>query len=129
MIANYKTGQRKLIEEFLIINKEKFVNAEDIMHYMKEHNQIVGQTTIYRFLNLLEEKRNVRTEIINHTKYYQYISDECSNHFHLKCKKCGITIHLNCREFENVNNHIKDKHKFNLDYNTILYGICGKCSK
>lgn len=128
MINNYKTEQRKLIKDYLIENKEKFVNVEEILHYMNEHNQIVGLTTIYRFLNLLEENNNVRTEIRNHTKYYQYITNECSNHFHLKCKKCGKTIHLNCKEFEKVNQHIKKEHKFNLDYNTIIYGMCNSCS-
>ena len=128
MINKYKTEQRKLIKDYLIVNKEKFVNVEEILHYMNEHNQIVGLTTIYRFLNLLEENNNVRTEIKNHTKYYQYITNECSNHFHLKCKKCGKTIHLNCKEFENVNQHIKKEHKFNLDYNTIIYGTCDSCS-
>ena len=128
MINNYKTEQRKLIKDYLIINKEKFVNVEEILQYMNKHNQIVGLTTIYRFLNLLEENNNVRTEIRNHTKYYQYITNECSNHFHLKCKKCGKTIHLNCKEFEKVNQHIKKEHKFNLDYNTIIYGTCNSCS-
>ena len=129
MKNNYRTEQRKMISDYLIENKEKFINAEDIMQYMKRNNQIVGLTTIYRFLNLLEQKNLVRTEIKNHTKYYQYISNECTNHFHLKCKNCGKTVHLECREFEDVNNHIKKEHRFNLDHNTIIYGTCDKCIK
>lgn len=128
MKNSYKTEQRELIKNYLITNKDKFVNAEEILQYMKSNNQVVGLTTIYRFLNLLEENDNVRIEIKNHTKYYQYISTECCSHFHLKCKKCGKTIHLNCEEFENARKHIKAEHKFNLDYNTIIYGICDKCS-
>lgn len=128
MKTNYKTEQRKIIKEYLIINKDKFVNAEDILKYMKYHNQTVGLTTIYRFLNLLEENNNVRTEIRDHTRFYQYITNECSNHFHLKCKNCGKIVHLKCKEFDNINEHIKSKHKFNLDYNTIIYGTCDKCS-
>lgn len=128
MKNNYKTEQRELLKEYLMENEDKFLSAEEILQYMKKHNQIVGLTTIYRFLNLLEENNSVRTEIRNHTKYYQYISNECSNHFHLKCKKCGATTHLDCKEFENVNEHIKNEHKFKLDYNTIIYGVCDKCS-
>lgn len=129
MVNNYKTEQRKMIIKYLMNeNKEKFVNAEEILNYLKSNNQIVGLTTIYRFLNLLEKNNNVRIEIKNHTKYYQYITNECSNHFHLKCKKCGKTIHLNCKEFENVNKHIKKEHNFNLDYNTIIYGTCSNCT-
>ena len=129
MKNNYKTGQRKIITDYLINNKNKFVNVEEILEYMKNNNQEVGLTTIYRFLNLLEENNIVRIEIKNHTKYYQYIESECHNHFHLKCKVCGKIIHLNCKEFEDVSKHIKKEHKFNIDYNTIIYGLCDKCKK
>ena len=84
MKNSYKTEQRRIILGYLTENKEKFVDVNEIMNYMKKHNQGVGQTTIYRFLNSLENQNLVRTEIRNHTKYYQYISDECTKHFHLK---------------------------------------------
>ncbi len=127
MRENYKTQQRELIKEYLVSNKDKFINAEEVLEYMKKQNQPVGETTIYRFLKLLEENDNVRTEIRNHTKYYQYISNECTTHFHLKCKNCGKTIHLECNSFDSVNKHINEKHGFNLDHNTIIYGTCDKC--
>ena len=129
MKNNYRTEQRKMIENYLIEKKDKFINAEEILQYMKKNNHIVGLTTIYRFLNLLEQNNNVRIEIRNHTKYYQYISDECCHHYHLKCKKCGKTIHLDCEEFEEVNEHIQNEHKFKLDNNTIIYGTCNVCLK
>lgn len=127
MKENYKTEQRELINEFLISNKDKFISAGELLEYMKEKKESVGETTIYRFLKLLEEKNCVRTEIKNHTKYYQYISNDCMTHFHLKCKKCGKTIHLECNSFDNVNKHINEKHGFILDHNTIIYGTCEKC--
>ena len=127
MKGNYKTQQRELIKEYLVSNKDKFINVEDVLQYMKTKNQPVGETTIYRFLKLLENENSVRTEIRDHTKYYQYISNECATHFHLKCQKCGKTIHLECNSFDNVNKHIREEHGFNLDYNTIIYGMCNKC--
>lgn len=36
---------------------------------------------------------------------------------------------LDCKEFENINQHIKNEHKFKLDYNIIIYGTCYTCSK
>ena len=127
MTVKYKTGQRKIIEEYLINNKDKFVSVDEVLEYMKSHNQVVGLTTIYRFLKLLEENNCVRTEVKDHTKYYQYIIEECNNHFHLKCKKCGKIIHLHCEEFENVSSHIMKEHKFKIDYNTVIYGLCDNC--
>lgn len=128
-MISYKTGQRRTIMDYLINNKDKFVNAEEILKYMQNNKEEVGLTTIYRFLNLLEKNNTVRIEIKNHTKYYQYIPQENSNHLFLKCKNCGKSLNLDCKEFENVNRHIKKEHKFRLDYNTIIYGTCDNCSK
>ena len=127
MKSIYNTEQRKEIKEYLLLNKEKFISADEILKHMEMNNQEVGQTTIYRFLKMLEDNNEVRTEIKNHTKYYQIIEKECSNHYHLKCKKCGKTVHLDCKEFEEVNEHIVNKHKFKIDHNTIIYGICNNC--
>ncbi len=69
-MISYITGQRKNIMDYLIKNEDKFVNAEEILEYMKKNKQEVGLTTIYRFLNLLEKNNNVRVEKENHTKYY-----------------------------------------------------------
>ena len=70
---SYKTEQRKIIQDYLFENEKIFVNAEQILEYMKKNNQIVGLTTIYRYLKILEEKNNVRTEVINHTKHLSEI--------------------------------------------------------
>ena len=129
MKSKYTTEQRILLEKYFMDNEDKFVSSKDILEYMKDNDCKIGLTTIYRFLKLLEEENKVRTEVKDHTKYYQYINANCCNHFHLKCKKCGKIQHLDCEEFEQVTKHIKEEHHFALDYNTIIYGICEKCLK
>lgn len=128
-MINYKTGQRKIILDYLINNEDKFVSADEIFEYMKNNKYEVGQTTIYRFLNLLEKNNSVRVENKNHTKYYQYVPQENCNHLFLKCKRCGKSLDIKCQEFEDINQHIKNEHNFELDYNTIIYGTCDNCSK
>lgn len=123
----YRTEQKQLIEKMFEENADMFFSVEDIEKYMKKHNQSVGQTTIYRSLKRLEEKELVRIEVKDNKKFYQYIADECSGHFHLKCKKCGKIIHLECREFEDVTSHIYEHHRFIMDHNMIIYGLCDKC--
>lgn len=127
MKNTYRTEQRKLIIDFLILNQNKFVDAEDILEYMKNNHQTVGLTTIYRFLNILEKESKVRTDIKNHTKYYQYIIEEDFHGLFLKCKSCGKSMNLDCKEFEEINQHIKKEHNFKLDSNAIIYGVCDKC--
>lgn len=129
MKNKYNTEQRCLIEKYLIENEDKFFCSKDILEYVEKNNFEIGLTTIYRTLSLLEKNNKVRTEVREHTKYYQYISNECCNHFHLKCKICGKIQHLDCKEFEHVTEHIKEDHHFSLDYNTIIYGICEKCTR
>jgi len=126
---NYKTEQRKELLEFMVKNTNKFVKADDIEKYLKNRNISVGLTTIYRFLNSLEKQGKVRVEYREHTKFYQYISEECNNHYHLQCKKCGKLIHLHCEEIEELKEHIAKEHNFEIDSMATIMGICATCNR
>lgn len=126
---NYKTEQRKDLLDYMIKNTNKFVKADDIEKYLKKNNVSVGLTTIYRFLNSLEEQGKVRVEHREHTKYYQYISEDCNNHYHLQCKKCGKLIHLDCDEIEELKEHISKEHDFEIDSMATIMGTCENCKK
>lgn len=124
---SYKTEQREELLDYMKDNANIFVNAENIEKYLKSKNISVGLTTVYRFLNSLEKEGKVRVELREHTKYYQYILEECNHHFHLKCKKCGKLEHLDCDEIEELKHHISKEHKFEIDYNSPIIGLCTKC--
>ena len=123
----YKTEQKKELIEYMIENSNIYVSAEEKEKYFKNKKINVGLTTIYRFLKSLEDEEKVRIELKNHTKYYQYILEECDNHYHLKCTKCGKVIHFHCKELEELNSHISKEHKFQVDTKAVIYGICDKC--
>lgn len=125
----YNTEQKKKLFLFLISNKDRFLSAEDIGKYVEKEKMNVGLTTIYRFLNSLEKQGKVRVELKEHTKYYQYIVEECKQHYHLKCKVCGEIIHLDCEEFEELKKHVLKEHNFVIDSKFEIYGLCGKCYK
>ena len=126
---NYKTEQRKELLDYMAKNNNKFVKADDIEKYLKNRNISVGLTTIYRFLNSLEKQGKVRVEYREHTKFYQYISEECNNHYHLQCKKCGKLIHLHCEEIEELKEHIAKEHDFEIDSMATIMGICETCNR
>ena len=126
---NYKTEQRKELLDYMIKNSKKFVKADEIEKHLKNNNINIGLTTIYRFLNSLEKQGKVRVELREHTKYYQYISEECNNHYHLQCKKCGKLIHLHCDEIEELKVHIAKKHDFEIDSMATIIGICSECQE
>jgi len=123
----YKTEQRKELLDYMIKNSKKFVKADEIEKHLKNNNINIGLTTIYRFLNSLEKQGKVRVELREHTKYYQYISEECNNHYHLQCKKCGKLIHLHCDEINQLKMHIAKEHDFEIDSMATIAGICAEC--
>ena len=125
---NYKTEQRKELLDYMKKNSKKFVKADEIEKHLKNKNISIGLTTIYRFLNSLEKQGKVRVELREHTKYYQYISEECNNHYHLQCKKCGKLIHLHCDEINQLKMHIAKEHDFEIDSMAIIMGICSECN-
>ena len=127
VMQKYKTEQRKDLLDYMKKNTNKFVNAEDIEKYLKQKEVSIGLTTIYRFLNSLEKQGKVRVELREHTKYYQYILEECNNHFHLQCKKCGKIVHLHCEEIEELKLHIAKEHKFEIDSMATIMGTCADC--
>ena len=125
----YNTKQKEELLQYLKDNKNSFVSAEDIEKYVEKEKINIGLTTIYRFLNSLEEQGKLRVELKEHTKFYQYISEDCENHYHLKCKECGQITHLDCEELEEIKEHIFKDHKFIIDSKFEIYGLCNKCYK
>ena len=124
----YNTKQKdKIIEA--IKNQEYEFTIKDIYKELKGQ---VGLTTIYRITDKLIEEGIINRYLSKRNiTYYQYLK-ECSeeNHFYLKCDKCGELVHVDCNCIEKLSSHIIKTHGFVLQKkNTILTGICKKCSK
>ena len=130
----YKTKQRDIILDYLKSHQDKHLTIEDINNHLKEQNEKVGQTTIYRYINMLVNDGLVRKYIVDigQPACFQYIKNVqgCEIHYHLKCNKCGNVLHMDCGIFKEVENHLKEKHKFKMDSSKLmLYGICDNCNK
>lgn len=130
--SGYKTKQKEKLLDYLIKNKEKHTNVQEILSFLTAEGTPVGTATIYRQLDKLVECGVVRRYNFDGKTgaCYQYIENEkdCHEHFHLKCNICGKLIHLNCDRLLNINNHIFDKHGFQVDPSqTVFYGKCSEC--
>ena len=131
-IFKYKTKQRARILEYLKNNSKQHITADEIINYFKKTENPIGKSTIYRCIdNLIEE--NVIRKYINEegkSACFQYIDnqEDCANHYHMKCIKCGNLLHLDCHEINSIQEHILKNHNFKIDVcKTILYGNCDKC--
>lgn len=130
--SGYKTKQKEKILDYLIRNKEKHTNVQEIITFLTAEGNPIGTATIYRQLDKLVDCGMVRRYNFDGKTgaCYQYIEnkEECHEHFHLKCTVCGKLIHLNCDRLSNINSHIFEKHGFQVDPSqTVFYGKCSEC--
>ncbi|MCL2355422.1 MAG: transcriptional repressor [Oscillospiraceae bacterium] len=129
-VTTYKTKQREVILDYLKANSDKHLTVEDIANHFKNE---VGQTTIYRYINMLVNDGLVRKYIvgIGQPACFQYTSTtkKCETHYHLKCNKCNRVFHVECEMFEDVEKYLQEKHCFKIDNSKLLlYGICKQCT-
>lgn len=128
---SYTTKQRKLISELLKSSKNRHMTADEIYAALKNAGESVGKATIYRYLDVLFEAKQVRryTAEDGASACYQYIDEEaCFEHFHLKCGGCGKLFHVECDLLSNLGNHIRSNHGFNIDNaKTVFHGRCSHC--
>ena len=132
--SGYNTKQKEKLLEYLIKNKNKHTNVQEISAFLSAEGKSVGVATIYRQLDKLVEQGIVRKYAFDGKTCacYQYIEDEeqCRSHFHLKCLSCGKLIHLDCEHLSELTRHIEEEHGFEIDYSqTVFYGRCSDCSE
>lgn len=114
-------------------NKNRTVYISDIYNYLLENEIKINLTTVYRYIDKLVSENKVikyASEKGKKTSYQYVDNSSCNHHLHMQCIKCGKLIHLDCNFMKEFNNHIKEHHDFNLEYNkSILYGTCKECKE
>lgn len=132
--TSYKTRQRSDILVCLRENAEKSMTVDEITAELSKRGCAVGRTTVYRYLDSLTSLGEVRRFIREDGKSaaFQFVGDheECSEHIHLRCRKCGRFVHLGCDLMRDANEHLLKDHGFCVDNEkTILVGTCSDCMK
>ncbi|MBE6644641.1 MAG: hypothetical protein E7612_04585 [Ruminococcaceae bacterium] len=125
----YNTEKRTKLLNFLKQNGVKAFTAEEICRAILDGES--GKSTVYRLISRLVDDGCVRriSDAKTRRVTYQYIGiGSCREHLHLKCKDCGILIHL-----DGVTSHILEKRilkseGFTLDVGALIYGRCEACA-
>lgn len=130
--SGYNTKQKEKLLNFLISNKDKHTNVQQISAFLTSEGTPLGTATIYRQLDRLVEQGKVRKYVIDGKTgaCYQYIDGArgCKSHFHLKCVRCDKLIHTNCSVLAELDRHILESHGFTVDPSkTVFYGVCSDC--
>jgi Fur family ferric uptake transcriptional regulator len=123
------TEQRRIILESFLKTETHFT-VDDLYTKVKEVNQAIGYTTIYRTLKLFTEcgLANEMKFKDGITRYEHRFGHE--HHDHLICVRCGRLIEVVEPEIEELQEKLARKHNFKIEYHRMeLYGICKKCVK
>ena len=125
----YKTKHRDELINYLRENSDRHLTIQEISQNLDGK---IPQATIYRLINKFLDEGLVRKYIVDPTLgcCYQLVDDDCHNHFHLVCERCGKVVHLECDEVEHLLNHINAEHNFEINTSKVnLYGLCEECKK
>lgn len=130
----YITKQSTQILDFLKLNSDRHLTADDVFYSLRQSGNQIGRTTVYRHLERLYEDGIIKKYTLGDgsSACYQYFGNakQCHTHYHLKCLKCGILLHTECDFLNELSDHILNQHDFTVDgEKTVLYGLCGECRK
>lgn len=130
MKKEYKTEQKSAVIDFFRENRERHFSVSEVADAVCKNG--IGKSTVYRVItNLLETKVVRRFETPDSRKFvYQFadIHDNCNEHYHLKCVKCGRLIHMECPKLDKACAHIMEEHNFVIGHGqAVLYGECVSC--
>jgi len=123
------TKQRQLIYDEISSEPGHFT-AEDILKTLNKKKINTGLSTIYRTLQLLEEKSIVkRIPISRDTAVYENCEGAAHGHHHMRCSKCGRTFEIHVDMLEDIEKIINTKYDFMVTGHTVLFtGLCSSCA-
>lgn len=133
----YHTEQKRILEKFLLDNREKSFTIDEITQKIKESAKgcsgIPGRSTVYRLVKTLCEEGKVRRFVKNDSRKasYQIVCHEhCDSHLHLRCLGCGKLFHMDESISDELLRKISVSNNFLVnEEETVLYGKCSVCNK
>ena len=129
MKNSYQTKQKTAILDCLERLGDRHITASEIVESLKNSGEKISLATVYRCLDKLVSKGDVKKYTTDKGACYQYAGCHCHNHFHLKCTGCGTLFHIDCDFLPMLASHIVEHHKFKVDnHRTVMYGLCEKCT-
>ncbi len=126
-VGSYKTKQKDILFDFFETNINNLFSVKEILDVLEKEGIEVGQTTVYRFLDLLVKENSIIVYSDNFEKKYGRFSCCGEYRYHIICTKCGKIEHVNNNVLINLKNNLIDFHDFYLD--TQEYFIKGRCKR
>ena len=111
----------------VLFASKSHLNAQEICQKIYEtYKNEISMTSIYTFLNFLEEYHLANSFEQNGVKNYEL--NLKSSHDHLICEICGKVVDFEDEMIEQRQDQICSQRSFNAEsHKMILYGICSDC--
>lgn len=128
------TRQKAAILHYLQTSQGAHVTAEELAEELRKQELSVGRATVYRYLKQLEEEGAIQKYAMPDLSgsCYVYVGEtsSCHRHYHLRCQKCGIILHVDSELPSRFSERMREEHQFIIDEcKTVFYGVCGNCAK
>ncbi|MCQ2576147.1 MAG: transcriptional repressor [Treponema sp.] len=125
----YKTEQRNLLLNFLQNNPDTMFSASQIEQALSSEN--ISRSAVYRNLAELEANNKIKrcAKTGSREVFYQYYDTQnCKNHIHLSCTKCGKIFHMANTIADVIVNDVETSEGFEINRGeTTIYGVCKDC--
>ena len=127
----YKTKQKNFIYDLLKKCENQGLTVTEIKRYCDDNGYQIGLSTIYRIVNnLCDENKLLKILRENKEAEYQLLKDNCNNHIHIKCEKCGELVHLDDNSTKKIIKNLDTNYHIKLSLaGSTLMGICSDCNK
>ena len=127
----YATKQRKRLLDVLEAHLDETLSVDQISSFIAPEQ--VSPSAIYRNLASLESEGLVKRVSLPLSQKigFRYVgSNECKDHLHLECTRCGRTFHLPRPATSQLIENVKRDSGFRVDSTkTVLSGVCPDCVK
>lgn len=134
MGKTYKTEGRKKIMDILRQSGGVPLSVPQIEGKLQEGGSPLNKTTIYRYLDKLEDSGDVVKYAVDEGRkaLFQLVDRKrrCDQHLHLKCVECGALLHLDGPTMSTLAEQVYTEHGFMIQCrNSVIYGLCQECLK
>lgn len=123
-------GRRNTIQCALVlesvIKMKCHATADEVYEELIQKHPNISRGTVYRNLQRLCEMGKIRKrEIPGGADRFDHL---CSDHYHVRCIKCGHVFDVDMAYIADLEKAIKDTHGFIFTEHAIVFkGICPEC--
>lgn len=119
------TVQKELILG-AVLSLRCHATADEVYNFIKAEHPSVSKATVYRNLNLLSDDGVIKKiQVPGEADRFDH---NVSDHYHVRCVRCGRVFDVDMRPVGNMAEHIGDTHGFIfLGCDVIFRGICPEC--